>query len=46
MLPLTVVQAIRSVTGEALVLATADNVATTTKARDAIQKYRSIISAT
>ena len=43
---MTVVQAIDLVTGEALVLATADSVETTTKARDAIQKYRSIIPAT
>jgi hypothetical protein len=40
---LTVVQAMDLVTGEALVLATADSVETTTKARGAIQKYRSII---
>lgn len=46
MLLLTVVQAIDLVTDEALVLATADSVARTTKARDAIQKYRSIILAT
>ncbi|GEP61533.1 hypothetical protein RSO01_86990 [Reyranella soli] len=46
MLLLTVVQAIDLVTDEALVLATADSVATTTKARAAIQKYRSIIPAT
>jgi hypothetical protein len=46
MLLLTVVQAMDLVIDEALVLATADSVATTTKARAAIQKYRSIMFAT